>query len=78
MKYQLARHGWPVGQHLIPEGTQIDTSLPEWAFLAKRDPPPNAYALDQAAYDALALAYPFSTHLILSGPGINRHADPLG
>ena len=40
MKYQLAQHGWPIGQFLIPVGTIIDlTKDPEqmndWEKLAQ-------------------------------------------
>jgi hypothetical protein len=57
MKFQLVGHGWPVGARLIEEGTVIDTSSPEWAWLPPEAIPINAQALDQAAWDALLLHY---------------------
>jgi hypothetical protein len=78
MIFQLAGHGWPLngGATLIPEGTRIDTSLPEWDWLKGQIPPPNSQAIDQEAYDALVKYYP--ANIVLSGPGIDRHGDPLG
>jgi hypothetical protein len=75
MLYQLDSQGWPIGQHHIPGGTRIDTSLPEWRYLADHIPPMNAQALDQNCYDVMAAKYPYNR--ILTGPGIMRHADPL-
>jgi hypothetical protein len=72
MKFQLMRHGWPVGQWFIPEGTIIDASSnDEWSRLARgRTPPSNAIALDQEAADAMLRRYPKEQMHV--GPGVIR------
>jgi hypothetical protein len=87
MRYAIGAGGWPVGQYLIPAGTLIDTSATDdWSRLAAsinsrgdpwdrvigHTPPMNAVALDQAAWNAMASAYPGYRHLLLNGPGVNR------
>jgi hypothetical protein len=72
MRFQLQRHGWPVGQYLIPEGTIIDAkSDGAWTNMARgRAPPPNAIALDDEAADLMFKRYP--KHLVHTGPGVRR------
>jgi hypothetical protein len=89
MRYQI-KGQWPVDRTLLAAGTivdtgqdewkwlantppRIDTGATEWRSLADRVPPMNAQALNQACYDVMAAKYP--TNWILSGPGVNRHAD---
>lgn len=76
MKYQLRQHGWPIGQHLIPEGAIIDTvsGTDGWSKLAQGlNPPPNAQPLDQATYDAMKKIYPAEQIITVPGAdGINR------
>jgi hypothetical protein len=52
LKYQISGAGWPVGNpsRLIPAGTIIDTSLPQWSALAG-PMPADAIALDQVTAD---------------------------
>jgi len=59
MKYQIALHGWPVGQHLIPVGTiLVFAKFDDWTQLAgRRAPPRNAMPLDQQAYDVMREHY---------------------
>jgi hypothetical protein len=56
MKYRIFGPGWPVGQHLVPTGTVVDTSVDEWA--KGLTPPPNCMALDDEAHQAMVKAYP--------------------
>jgi hypothetical protein len=75
MKFQLRQHGWPIGQHLIPEGTIIDTDAgDQWSRLAVGlNPPINAQPLDQATYDAMKAIYPAERIITVPGAdGINR------
>ena len=75
MLFKLVRHGWFIGDKLIPEGQVIDTSASDdWARLASGHMPPplNAQALDQATYNSMVAAYPNHRHLILSAPGVVR------
>jgi hypothetical protein len=71
MIYQLAAHGWPLngGATLLPAGTIIDTSQPEWSQLANVVAPPNAVPLDQATYNWMRKFYEAST--ILTAPYSN-------
>ena len=50
---------WPVSlpqlPRLVPAGTVIDTSVPEWRHI--HVPPPNAQALDQQTYDVMRASY---------------------
>jgi hypothetical protein len=51
LRYQVGGAGFPVAQPqsmVIPVGTIVDTSLPEWAWLANVAPPIDAIALDRA------------------------------
>jgi hypothetical protein len=71
MKFRVERQGWVIGQFVIPPTTLIDTheGTDDWSKLARGHvPPPNAYALDQEAYDALRTNYP--SHQIFGGPGV--------
>ena len=92
MRFQLMRHGWPLsvgGTHfaratLIPEGTIVDASLPQWAALTSpggplatgRLPPLNARPLDQATFDLMKSGYrdDWQVRQIITvlGDGINR------
>jgi hypothetical protein len=76
MRYLILDQGLPVGQWLIPAGTIIDAAATDmWSTLMLgRVPPPNAQALDQAAYDAMRLAYDYFR--IRSGPGVVRRDYP--
>jgi hypothetical protein len=69
MKYQLANHGWPIGDKVIPVGTIIDDRAEDdWSRLARgRTLPMNAVPLDQEAADALIRAYPYDQHVIQLG-----------
>jgi hypothetical protein len=53
LRYQIGGAGWPVngGALLLTSGTLIDTSLPQWAFLASTPPPIDAIAQDQATWN---------------------------
>jgi hypothetical protein len=81
MKYQLAGHGWPIGQWLIPVGTVIDhTKTPEqmtdWEKLALgKLPPLNAVALDDDCAEAMANGYPGHRHLLHKARGVNANAS---
>jgi hypothetical protein len=55
MKYRIFGSGWPVGSHLIPTGTTIDTNIDTWA--AGITPPPNCQALDDEAAQLLQEIY---------------------
>jgi hypothetical protein len=55
MRYQIFGPGWPVGQHLVPTGTVVDTSVDEWAI--GLTPPPNCMALDDEAQQVLSQVY---------------------
>jgi hypothetical protein len=66
---------WPVGQFLIPAGTEIDGNAPQWNGVALPLPMPmNAKALDQEAYDHLVESYSPTNdnflHLLHFAPGI--------
>jgi hypothetical protein len=52
LKFMVSGHGWPVGNpsRLIPAGTIVDTSQPQWSALAGMMPV-DAIALDQITYD---------------------------
>lgn len=82
MKYQLAQHGWPIGQFLIPVGTIIDlTKDPEqmndWEKLAQgKLPPLNALALDDDCANAMEQGYPGHLYLLHKAPGVS--ASGLG
>ena len=74
MKYQILSGGFPVGQHLIPAGTIIDTDAnDQWSSLAKGRPPPlNVMALDKVTWLWLQKLYPGEAHQILTPPGKER------
>jgi hypothetical protein len=55
MRYRIFGAGWPVGQHLIPTGTIVDTAIDAWAI--GLTPPPNAQALDDEAQQLLSQIY---------------------
>jgi hypothetical protein len=62
-KYQLALHGFPVGQHLIPVGAIIDdiSGTDDWSRLVRayRAPiPPNAVPLNGPTHEAMCKLYP--------------------
>jgi hypothetical protein len=76
MRYQLLE-AWPVDRGwLVPAGTVIDASATDmWStLLGGRVPPLCAQALDQAAYDAMRLAYDYFR--VRSGPGVVRRDYP--
>jgi len=74
MRYQILSGGWPVGQHLIPAGTVIDTtSNDQWSTLAKGRPPPlNIMPLDLQTWKRLQEIYPDLKHLIITPAGAER------
>jgi hypothetical protein len=53
LKYQIAGGGWPVngGSLLLAPATIVDTSQPQWSFLASTPPPIDAIALDQTTWN---------------------------
>jgi len=57
MIFQVGRHGWPIGQYLIPPSTIIDwSSSDQWSQLAKANGgiPLDAGPQDDEAKAALA------------------------
>jgi hypothetical protein len=64
MKYQLANHGWPIADRLIPVGTILDFSKPDDNTRLAGGPPLNAVAMDQQCADVMFNAYPGHRHLI--------------
>jgi hypothetical protein len=76
MKYQLAQHGWPIGQWLIPVGTVIDhgkapEQMNDWEKLALgKLPPMNAVPLDTDCAEAMAKGYPGHLFLLHKVPGV--------
>ena len=54
MRGMIQGPGWPVADTLIPGGTIIDFSLPQWAG---RTPPINTQALDDACYQFMKQHY---------------------
>ena len=74
MKFQVGQGGWPVGQHLIPAGSIVDTSTFEWAWLLAGPlangnvPPMNCQAQDQATYNSMVNKYGYWR--VFYGPGI--------
>jgi hypothetical protein len=53
LKYMVSGQGWPVSKpisQILPPGTIVDTSQPQWAALAGMVPQ-DAIALDQQTYD---------------------------
>jgi hypothetical protein len=76
MRFQLTGD-WPgPGNNYLPAGTVIDTDSPAFAWLPWRQMgdytfpivPLTVVALDQAAADALAVAYPDQLHRLMAAP----------
>jgi hypothetical protein len=65
MKFRVGGSSWPVGQHLIPNGTVIDTTgnpeqMNQWSReVLKRGllPPVDAQPLDDATYQQMVAIY---------------------
>jgi hypothetical protein len=78
-RYEVAGRGWPVGPHVIPAGTVLDTADWEWEGLALPRPPPidAVLCLDQAAYDEMVKHYEAYAFRILTTPDadIDRRED---
>jgi hypothetical protein len=74
MRYQILSGGFPCGQHLIPAGTVIDTTLDDqWSTLVKHlRPPLTVMALDKVTWLWLKALYPEEAHQILTPPGKER------
>jgi hypothetical protein len=74
MLYQITGHGWPIGAHLIPTGTIINSSgTDQWSQLAKDLPPPlNSMPLDWETWQELKRLYPTLIHLIVTPAGKER------
>ena len=65
MKYKLTGDLHLAGAFIVPAGTIIDGNDPQWNSIPIPLPmPPMAQALDQDAYDALAVAHQESLHLL--------------
>ena len=74
MKYQILGGGFPVGQHLIPAGTIIDTDAnDQWSNLAKGRPPPlTAMPLDRLTWEWMQKLHPGEKHQIVTPAGKER------
>jgi hypothetical protein len=77
-RYQVGGQGFAVAQPqsmVIPPSTVVDTSLPQWGFLATVAPPIDAIMLTQQTYDyctssngVIGLGY--DTARVRVGPGV--------
>jgi hypothetical protein len=61
-RYRITHSGFPVGQFLIPTGTQIDdvSGTDQWSNLIRErglPPPVNASPLTQETYDQMVRLY---------------------
>ena len=78
-RYEVTGRGWPVGPHVIPAGTVLDTADWEWEGLALPRPPPidAVVCLDQAAYNEMVEHYELYEFRILTSPNaeIDRRGD---
>ena len=77
-KYQVGGQGSAVAQPqsmVIPASTVVDTSLPQWSFLATVAPPIDAIMLTQQTYDYVTssngvIGLGYDTARVLCGPGV--------
>jgi hypothetical protein len=75
MRYLVGGVGFEVrhpslSRLMLPAGTLVDDSLPEWAYMVGQGPPPpDAIALDQATYQAM-LGAGYGYWRIRYGPGV--------
>jgi hypothetical protein len=78
LKYMISGQGWPISQQpprLIPPSTIVDTSQPQWAFLASVPPPVDAIALTQATHDYMTssngvIGLNYAPGRVRVGPGV--------
>jgi hypothetical protein len=78
----VSGQGWPVSKPIsmiIPPGTIVDTSLPQWSAL-RGTAPVDAIALDQCTYDFMTstggqiYGLGFDVNRVAVGPGVVSRA----